>query len=93
MPLTNPSTQSEYVVSVRSAFHDIRRIAEEHLSKASEKQARLNQSTNTWRPFDSGETVMLKKPKGWKLGNKWVGPYTILKRFGVDYIIVSREGR
>ena len=36
MPLTNPSTQSEYVVSVRSAFHDIRRIAEEHL-------ARLNQ--------------------------------------------------
>ena len=93
MPLTNPSTQSEYVVSVRSAFHDIRRIAEEHLSKASEKQARLNQSTNTWRPFESGETVMLKRPKGWKLGNKWVGPYRILKRFGVDYRIIFTGGK
>ena len=70
MPLTNPSSQSEYVVSVRSAFQDIRRIAEEHLSKAYEKQARLNQPTNNWRPFDSGETVMLKRAKGWKLGNK-----------------------
>ena len=29
MPLKNPSTQSEYLVSVRSAFHDVRCIAEE----------------------------------------------------------------
>ena len=75
MPLTNPSTQSEYLVSIKSAFHDVRRIVEEHLSKASEKQARLNQPTNTWQPFNSGETVMLKRPNGWKLGRKWVGPY------------------
>ena len=47
MPLTNPSTQSEYLVSVRSAFNNVRHIAEEHLSKASEKQARLNQPKNT----------------------------------------------
>ena len=47
MPLTNHTMQSEYLVSVRSAFNDVRRIAEEHLSKASEKQARLNQPTNT----------------------------------------------
>ena len=93
MPLTNPSTQSEYLVSARSAFNDVRRIAEEHLSKASEKQARLNQPTNTWRPFKSGETVMLKRPKGWKFGNKWVGPYRILNRVGVDYRIVSKGGK
>ena len=79
MPLKNPSTQNEYLVSIRSAFHDVRRIAKEHLSKVSEKQARLNQPTNTWRPFESGETVMLKRPKGWKLGNMWVGPFRILK--------------
>ena len=82
MPLTNPSMQSEYLVSARSAFNDVRRIAEEHLSKASEKQARLTQSTNTWRPFKSGETDMLKRPKGWKFGNKWMGPYRILNRVG-----------
>ena len=28
MPLKNPSTQNEYLVSIRSAFHDVRRIAE-----------------------------------------------------------------
>jgi hypothetical protein len=46
MPLKNPSTctQGEYLASARSVFHDVRRIAEEHLSKASEKQARLNTS-------------------------------------------------
>ena len=93
MPLTNPSTQSEYLVSIKSAFHDVRSIAEEHLSKASEKQARFNQPTNTWQPFNSGETVMLKRPNGWKLGRKWVGPYKTLKWVGVDYKIVSREGR
>ena len=70
MPLKNPSTQNEYLYSIRLAFHDVQRIAEEHLSKASEKQTRLNQPTNTWRPFESDETVMLKRPKGPKLGNK-----------------------
>ena len=93
MPLKNPSTQCEHLVSVRSAFHDVRPIAEEHLSKASQKQARLNQPTTAWRPFESGEPVMLKRPKGCKLGNKWVGPFKIVKRFGVNYRIVSKGGK
>ena len=93
MPLKNPSSQSEYLVSVRSAFNDVRRIAEQHLSKASEKQARLNQPINTWRPFESGDAVMLKRPKGWKFGNKWVGPFSILKQFGVNYRIISKGGK
>jgi hypothetical protein len=36
---------------------------------------------------------MLKRPKGWKPGNKWVGPFNILKRFGVNYRIVSKGGK
>ena len=44
MPLKNPSTQGEYVVPVRSAFHDVKRIAEEHLSKASEKTGKAQSS-------------------------------------------------
>ena len=48
MPMTNPSTQSEYLVilvSARSAFNDVRRIAEEHLSKSIRK-AGTAQSTD-----------------------------------------------
>ena len=36
---------------------------------------------------------MLKRPKGWKLGNKWVGPFRVVKRFGVNYRIVSKGGK
>ena len=35
---------------------------------------------------------MLRRPKGWKLGSKWAGPYRILKRVGVNYKIVSQGG-
>ena len=28
----------------------------------------------------------------WKLGSKWVGPYRILKRLGVNYKVISRGG-
>lgn len=93
MPLSNPSTRSDYLHSVRSVFRDVRQIAKEHLSKASEKRARHNHPTNTWQPFHEGQTVMLKRPKGWKLGNKWVGPYRILKRLGVNYKVVSQGGK
>ena len=33
---------------------------------------------------------MLKRPKGWKFGNKLVGPYRILNLVGVVYRIVSK---
>ena len=36
---------------------------------------------------------MLKRPKGWKLGNKWVGPFRVVKRLGVNYRIVSKGGK
>ena len=35
---------------------------------------------------------MLRRPKGWKLGSKWVGPYRILKRLEVNYKVISRVG-
>ena len=35
---------------------------------------------------------MLKKPKSWKFGNKWVEPYQPL-RVGVDYRIVPKGGK
>ena len=58
----------------------------------SKKRAGYKQGTNTWRPFDEGQTVMLRRPKGWKFGSKLVGPYGIIKLSGVNYKIISRGG-
>ena len=92
MPLSNPSTRNEYILALRSAFRDVRQIAKQQLTKVSEKRAGHKQTTNTWRPFCEGQTVMLRRLKGWKLGSKWVGPYRIQKRMGVNYKIVSQGG-
>ena len=90
MPLSNPATRNEYIHSLRSVFRDVRQIAKQQLNKVSEKRAGHKQGTNTWRPFDEGQTVMLRRPKGWQFGSKWVGPYRIIKRLGVNYKIISR---
>ena len=89
MPLSNPATRNEYIHSLRSVFRDVRQIAKQQLNKVSEKRAGHKQ---TWRPFDEGQTVMLRRPKGWKFGSKWVEPYRIIKRLGVNYKIISRGG-
>ena len=91
-PLSNPITRSEYMHTLRLVFRDVRQIAKQQLTKVSEKRAGNKQGTNAWRPFCEGETVMIRQPKGWKLGSKWVGPYRILKRVGVNHKIVSQGG-
>ena len=35
----------------------------------------------------------MRRPKGWKYGAKWVGPYEIISRSGVDYKIKSSKGK
>ena len=70
MPLSNPITRSEYMHTLRSVFRDVRRIAKQQPTKVSEKRGGHKQGTNTWRPFCEGETMMLRRPKGWKLGSK-----------------------
>ena len=67
MPLSNPVTRNEYMQSLRSVFRHVRQIAKQQLTKVSEKRAGHKQGTNTWRPFHEGQTVMLSRPKGWKL--------------------------
>ena len=46
MPLTNPSTQSKYLVSARSAFNDVRRIASRGTFVKSIRRAGTAQSTD-----------------------------------------------
>ena len=96
LPLKDPSTQSEYTQSLRkvSLFQEVREVARQNLEKARKKQRKNNEERiQTWRPFAPGETVYLRRPKGWKLGAKWIGPFEIVCRMGVDYKIRSNQGK
>ena len=37
--------------------------------------------------------MYLRRPKGWKLGAKWIGPFEVVFRLGVDYKIKSSKGK
>lgn len=94
LPLKDPSTQSEYTRSLRKIFKEGREVARQNLEKARKKQRKCNEErVQTWRPFTPGETVYLRRPKGWKLGAKWIGPFEVVYRVGVDYKIKSTKGK
>lgn len=75
----------------------IRVEAKEKSERAKSKQAeRYNKSVKTLRMYEPGEQVLLKEnvPKG-KFGDKWSGPYVVLRRQGVDnyYLEGPRRAR
>lgn len=37
--------------------------------------------------------MYLRRPKGWKFGANWVGPFDVVSRLGVDYKIKSTKGK
>ena len=94
IPLANPSKHSEYTRSFRSKIRSIREIAKANIEKARNGQRRQNnERSKTWRPFTVGQAVWLKKPKTWKFEPKWIGPYEIMQRMGVNYKIKSKVGK
>ena len=94
LPLKDPSTQSEYIQSLRKIFKEVSEVARQNLKKAKKKQRKYNKERiQTWRPFAPGETVYLRRPNGWKLGAKWIGPFEIVCRMGVDYNIRLSKGK
>ena len=50
-------------------------------------------SHKNWKPFEVGQTVWLWRPKTWKFGRKWIGPYEVCSRRGVTYNIRSNNGK
>ena len=96
LPLSNPSTVSEYVQSVRNVLQDIRQLARENLTQARAKQRHSRENRNpvrVWKPFKPGQSKWLRRPKTCKLGKRWTGPFVILNRMGVNYKIQSSSGR
>ena len=95
VPLHNPSSQSEYSQLIRKAIQKANDIARSKLGVVRDKQAKRydNKNTRKWKPFEVGQTVWLWRPKHWKFGSRWVGPYKIAGRQGVNYTLMLREGK
>lgn len=87
----------ERVKFIRNELAEIRLSARENSEQAKGKQAeRYNKRVKALRVYEIGEQVLLKEnvPKG-KFGDKWSGPYVVLKRKGVDnyYLEGPRRAR
>lgn len=93
--LTNPGILSDYSRSVRETLKEIRQLAKENLSQVRIRQMESSSSkVKSWSPYTVGQTVWLRRPKQWKLGPTWIGPYTILTRVGqVNYKVESDTGK
>ena len=94
VPLQNPSSQSDYTRSLRKAIQLANQVAQKNLVEARTKQShQYDQGHLTWKPFEAGQSVWLSRPKKWKFGRRWIGPYKICSRNGVNYTLQSNTGK
>ena len=93
IPLKHPASQTEYSESVRQHLHSVQKVAQEHLEQSRLNQKATGLSSAKWRPLAVGQSVWLRRPKTWKFGKRWVGPYKIQANTGVNYTIRSKEGK
>lgn len=94
LPLANPMTQTEYAHTVRNVLKDVHTIARQHLAIAQTRQTKQYNGRNSrWKAFEPGQAVWLKRPKDWKFGRRWIGPFVVLNRTGVNYKLQSELGK
>ena len=93
VPLQNPSSQSGYNRSLRKDIQLANQVAQRNLVAARERQSKqYYQGHPSWKPFEAGQTVRLARPKKWKSGKKWIDPYRICSRNGVNYVLQPKIG-
>lgn len=93
IPLKNPCSQSEYSQAIRQTLRNIKQLAQSNLHQSRQKQQDTRSADgHKWVPFHPGSSVWLKRPKPWKFGCRWVGPYVVVYRQGVNYKIRSKSG-
>jgi len=94
IPLKNPCSQSEYSQSVRRSLRSPKQSAQQNLVASRSQQKRYHdQHLKEWVPFSVDSTVWLRRPKPWKFGRRWIGPFRVISRKGVNYTIRSPERR
>ena len=94
IPLKDLCSQSAYSQSIRKTLHSLNHKAKVNLEKSRQKQLNSQPSVDRkWSPLTPGSSVWVRRPKSWKFGGRWVGPYEILSRQGVNYRIRSKIGK
>ena len=94
LPLKNPCSQSEYVRSVRANLQSFKQVAQLNLDRNRHRQKQLyDRQSRAWTPYSVGSSVWLRRPKSWKFGGRWVGPYQVISRNGINYTIRSKTGK
>ncbi len=94
IPLQDPVCQSEYSQSLRKAIQSANQIAQGNLEASRARQAtNYDKGYRDWEPFEAGQTVWLRRPKHGKFGKRWIGPYIISSREGVNYTLRSEMGK
>ena len=94
IPLKHPCSHSEYSQLVRKVLHSLNHKARANLKQSWQKQQNSQSSvTNKWSPFIPGSSVWMRRPKSWKFGGRWIGPYEVLSRQGVNYGILFKVGK
>ena len=93
VPLQNPSSQSDYAQSLRKAIQLSNQLAQRKLVDSRDRQSsQYSKSHQNWNPFEIGQAVWLLRPKKWKFGKKWVGPYRVCNQNGVNYQLSPKTG-
>eukprot|EP00794_Sanderia_malayensis_P021469 gene21469-biopygen2092 len=94
LPLKNPSDQSEYSQTIRQKLQSIKRTAQQNLDQSRARQkSYYDRRVAEWNPHPVGSSVWLRRPKTWKFGKRWLGPYEILDNRGVNYWIRCADGK
>ena len=95
VPLRSPSSQSDYSHSLRKAIRHANQVAQGKLELARAQQSNNynSKSHKNWKPFEPGQFVWLWRPKKFKFGRKWIGPYEVCSRRGVNYYLKSENGK
>ena len=94
LPLKNPCSQHEYAALIRRNLQSVADVARENLARSRQKYSQPgNVKNSNWTPLLPGQSVWLRRPKAWKFGGRWIGPYKIISHQGVNYKLRSKAGK
>ena len=94
LPLKNPCNQHEYSALIRRNLQAVADVARENLARSRNKYSQAGSFNNSnWTPLPPGQSVWLRRPKAWKFGGRWIGPYQIISHQGVNYRLRSKAGK
>ena len=79
---------------IRRNLQSVADVARENLARSRQKYSQPGNVKNSdWTPLLPGQSVWLRRPKAWKFGGRWIGPYKIVSHQGVNYKLRSKAGK